>query len=234
MTTPPRSPARRAFSLVEASISMLIVALMLGAGMAAMGISARDRLARAQARQGEALAARLLTEILQRRFEFPAGSGIGRAAGTPTSDRTAWLDVDDYADLDESPPRDRLGRTLAGTTGWRWRARVEYVDPGTLSSVASTTPAAGPLISANLSALSLDVGGTSASPAQTRLKRVTVLVSSPSRRTTTLQAFRSSTGAVDRVASAPGFRPYAAIDLTVGPDSRAVQTGVPLLNNPSR
>ncbi|MBY0263677.1 MAG: hypothetical protein K2Q20_15135, partial [Phycisphaerales bacterium] len=175
-----------------------------------------------------------LTEILQRRFEFPAGSGIGRAAGTPTTDRTAWLDVDDYAGLDESPPRDRLGRTLAGTTGWRWRVRVEYIDPTTLSAVASTTPATGTLLSANLLGLEVEVGEPKSSTAQTGLKRITVLVNSPSRRTYMLQAFRGSTGAVDRVAQAPGFRPYAAIDLAVGPDARPVQTGVPLLNTPAR
>lgn len=232
---PARTPARcRAFSLVEASISLLIVALMLGAGMAAMGVSARDRLVRAERRQGEALAARLLAEILQQRFEFPAGSGIGRAAGTPTADRTAWLDVDDYAGLDESPPRDRLGSPLASTAGWRWRVRVEYIDPTTLSAAASTTPATGTLLSANVLGLGVEVGEPKSSTAQTGLKRITVLVNSPSRRTYMLQAFRASTGALDRVAQAPGFRPYAAIDLTIGPDARPVQAGVPLLNTPAR
>ncbi len=233
MPRPRRQPGR-AFSLVEASISLLIVALMLGAGMSAMGVSARDRLARAQTRQGQALAARLLTEILQRRFEFPAGSGLGRATGVPTTDRTAWLDVDDYFDLDESPPRDRLGRAIAGTAGWRWRVRVEYAASATLASVASTTPAPGPLISVNLLGASLDVGGSTAPAVATNLKRITVVVTSPANRTTILQGFRSSTGVVDRVAAAPGFRPYAAIDLTVGPDARPVQTGVPLLNTPPR
>jgi type II secretory pathway pseudopilin PulG len=224
----------RGFSLVEAAVSTVIVALMFGAAMAAMGVSARDRLSRSHTRMGDALAQRLMAEILQRRFEFPAGSGIGRASGTPTADRTRWLDVDDYFDLDETPPRDRLGRPIPGTAGWRWAARVEYVrvSGGTVSGAG--TAVSDPLVSLNLLGTAINVGSRPAETVATDLKRVTVRVTSPQGRVTTLTGLRSAYGATDRVAGGTGFTTHATVDLRFGPEGQGASVGVPMLNTPAR
>jgi hypothetical protein len=226
------SPGARAFSLVECAISMVLVATMFAAGMAAAGSAARDRRTQSNLRTGQRLAAQLLNEIVQQRYVDPAKDTIAPAAGVSTTDRSNWTHIDDYTGFSQTPPVDRSGKAVAGAAGWTWQATVAY-EP---VSTPSTAPPGsggflGGLLGAVGGAVSATLGTSSGSASDTGLKRIIVTVTSPHGKVTTLTALRCSAGAVDRVST--GFHDFAALGVTVGRDKRAADASAPLLNSPA-
>lgn len=225
-------PSARAFTLVEAVVSTIVVGTMFAAAVAAVGAAARDRRVQAEMRTGPALAQMLMSEILSRRFQDPDGSTtIGRDAGEDSS-RTTWDDVDDYNGLDQSPPADRSGVDLPGGKGWRWTAAVSYIDV----PAAPGSGATGGVIVQAVDLLGAVVSNVNSLLVQqsniTDLKRIEVTVTSPRGVQTRLVGLRSRWGAAGESPVSATIDLWASVHLQIGPESRNARIGVPLVNHP--
>jgi hypothetical protein len=132
--------SRSAFTIEEASLSTLIVGVMFVAALNTVGASRVTLYRASQVGRGQLLARLLTAEILEQSYKDPDGAPVfGREANESASPRTGWDDVDDYDGFSETPPTARDGTALADSTGWKWTARVEWVDPAA-PSVVKTSP----------------------------------------------------------------------------------------------
>ncbi|MBL8964108.1 MAG: hypothetical protein KF787_02360 [Phycisphaeraceae bacterium] len=130
--------ARRAFSMIEATVCVVLVGILLAGSLAAAGNSARDRLRTSESALAAALALDLAEEI--------AGKGYGSTSGgtipttTHTGPRATLATIDQYNGLAESPPKDPSGMTIPRTTGWTRSTAVTRVvadDPGVPTTLES-------------------------------------------------------------------------------------------------
>ena len=200
------SGTRRGLSLVEVSISTLIVGLMLVASLKSVGGVVRTWTATAEQYDGVLLAEQLLAEAVQAHYEEPDSAvGFGIESPEVTSVRSAWDDVDDYSALAASPPVDRAGTVIAGLTGWTRACSVRLA--------AIDDPAATP---------ASDEG----------LKLITVTVTAPDGRTIVREALRFRHGALEHEALVDGTW-VTSVDLLLTTGSGAsVKAGVSLPNAP--
>lgn len=121
---------RRGFTLVEAVVCMVIVATMFVAALTTVAGAAQARAAQAGWRKADTLARVLLGEMQAQAYGTTGGSIVPLIIlGQTPSDRLSYNDVDDYHDLNESPPLSRDGVKLPGYDRWRWAVSVERVDP---------------------------------------------------------------------------------------------------------
>jgi len=190
------SPHPAGFTLVEASISVVIVAMMLTAALGTIGTSARLRLLQKQQFQGQALAKQLMDEILQLRYSDPTNPGFGPETGET---RATYNDVDDYNGYTETPPKMKDGTALAGYTGWTRAVTVTWADLTTPANNATT-----------------DSG----------LKRILVTVTSPTGRVTKLTALRGKNSAYEDVPGvSTTYTSWVGITVQVGTDATTAATG---------
>ena len=124
----PTTIPRRGFSLVEVSFATLLVGLMLIGALQTVGSVLRQRSRTAVEHRALLIGRQLLEEILAQEYADPTQSPLFGLESLELS-RSQFDDVDDYHGLDESPPADRNGTTLAGLSGWRRRVTVQYADP---------------------------------------------------------------------------------------------------------
>jgi MSHA pilin protein MshD len=137
----PRRPA--AFTIVEAMISTIIVAVMFVAALNTVGASRLTQYRASQISRGQLLARLLITEILRQSYKDLNGTPVfGREADESATTRAAWDDVDDYDGLSETPPVAKDGTALTDAAGWKWTVRVEWVDPADPAVVQSTESSA--------------------------------------------------------------------------------------------
>jgi MSHA pilin protein MshD len=192
----------RGLTLAESVTACVIVATMIVSALGAVGGAARARVLQKDQLRGVTLARQLLAEITQSAYRDGGANPIfGPEAGET---RATFNDVDDYNGLTESPPTDRSASPLSGYTGWTRSTKVEYVDPTLLTVVLG---------------------------ADTGLKRITVTVTSPSKRVTALSAFRAVGGAFDKsVATQTTYVGWTGVTLQAGSsaDARVVSGAVPL------
>jgi type II secretory pathway pseudopilin PulG len=120
-------------TIVEAAVSVVIVAVLLVAALRTLGASARARVVQAAQCQGPALARLLMAEIRQARYADDAvpNGPLGPEAGEVNGkDRTLFDDVDDYNGSSEDSPRARDGSPLPGLgDDWHRNVIVEWVRP---------------------------------------------------------------------------------------------------------
>ncbi len=126
-----RNPkSKPGFTLVEAAISTVVVAVMFAAVLNAVGGSRMTQYKASLVNQGRMLAESLTSEILQQNYQDPGATYVfGREAGESDTIRTAWDDVDDYQGWTESPPVAKDGAALSNSANWRRTVTVEWVDP---------------------------------------------------------------------------------------------------------
>ena len=117
---PARRRTRRGMTLIEAVISMMIVAVMMVAALQTVGTTARHRQAQASLRRGPALARDLISEILPNRYvDADAGAVFGPETGEAVSgNRAGFDDVDDYHGWAESTIQAKDGTALSDLAGW--------------------------------------------------------------------------------------------------------------------
>ncbi|MBW7904601.1 MAG: type II secretion system GspH family protein [Phycisphaerae bacterium] len=125
-----REGKRRGLTLVEATVSIVVVGVMLVAALNTVGATRVTERRLSDRMRGALLAQTLMAEILQQGFEEPGQAGsFGLEAGESGGSRAAWDDVDDYQGFKETGPRLKSGAALAGYNGWSWGASVHWVDP---------------------------------------------------------------------------------------------------------
>lgn len=125
---------RRAFSMIEVTVAMLIVAGLLVAALETIGSTASGRRAIAQRAAAAALAQDLLEEIRTKRYAGTAdvaGSLGPTAAESVAAARAAFDDIDDYDGWSETPPVGDTGTPLPGFTGWTRSVTVRFANPTT-------------------------------------------------------------------------------------------------------
>jgi type II secretory pathway pseudopilin PulG len=117
---PPRNRCRRAgFTLIEAVISTVIVAVMFVAALNTVGAARVAQYKAALVGRGRMYAEALMTEILQQSYQEPGATYVfGREAGESETIRTAYDDVDDYHGWTESPLAAQDGTALPNSANW--------------------------------------------------------------------------------------------------------------------
>lgn len=193
---------RPGFTLVEAALSTLIVAGILGTSLLTLGAVGKGRRVQADRQQGVALAHGLMAEVLQCYYQDPAGTGsLGPPAGAT---RATFNGVEDYAGYSESPPALKSGTALAGCAGWTRSVQVNWVLASDGNTVSST---------------------------ETGLKQIIVTVVSPSGARTTLSGLRSKFDPYEQTPlQSTRYLLWTGLDLQVGPNGKAVHTAAHPMN----
>jgi type II secretory pathway pseudopilin PulG len=136
-----RRPAHShaAFTLVEAAVSMVIVGLMLAASLNAAGVARTRQQRNADRMSGLWLAQALMSEAMDKVYADPGAVPLfGPEAGELQTKRSTLNDVDDYAGLSESPPRNADGSNMTGWTGWSRTVAVTYATSANLNTSSAT------------------------------------------------------------------------------------------------
>ena len=201
------SRLRCGFTLIEATLSTLIVATMIVAALHTFGSAAVGRRVLQSRVVADALAARLLSEIIQIRFEEPDETlAFGPETSETGGTRDAFDDLDDYHSWSASAPQAKDGTEISALTGWSRSVVVENVDVETLAPAGAT---------------------------RTGLKRITVTVQDPDDKQTTATALRSDSSCYDQAdpASQTTYVAWAGITLQIGFDQATrIYSGVRTLN----
>ncbi len=120
----------RAFTIVEAMLSTIIVAVMFVAALNTVGASRLTQHRTALASRGQLLAQSLLSEILRQSYQEPTDTpAFGRETGELATSRANYDDVDDYQGWAASPPQNKDGTVVTNAANWKQKVTVEWVDP---------------------------------------------------------------------------------------------------------
>ncbi len=180
MNAPPTNTrpchARVGLTLVEAVLSLLVLAVLATASLSAISQSRAARSAVDEQSKGAALARSFLGEITALPYMESSSTTIGVDGGENASDRTTFDDVDDYNGFSEAPCIGLDGKTIDGTDLWKRSVVVAWVP-----------------VSANTTTTTSDTG----------LKRIWVTVSHNGREVTRLTGLRGK--AWDDMLTAGGF-----------------------------
>ena len=125
-----RPDVARAFTLVEAVGSVLIVAVMFVAVMSTVGAARMSQYKMSGRSRGTALAQDLLAEILQVAYEDADSPGgpIGTEVSEGISTRADFDDVDDYDGWYASPPQQRDGTVIPDLPDWSRQVVVAWIN----------------------------------------------------------------------------------------------------------
>lgn len=123
---------RHGLSLLECSISVLLVGVLLVSALQTLGAAKRRESDTVRLISGRQLACDLMNEILLQSYEEPLTAvAFGPEPDEGGGNRSLYDDVDDYHSLSESPPKDRSGNTITGFEGWTQTVVVQWADPTT-------------------------------------------------------------------------------------------------------
>jgi len=129
-----RRRTTRAFTLVEATVSIFILGVMVVVALNTVGATRLGEYKLAERCRALPLAQDLLAEILQQSYEDPNGSAVfGTESGEGTASRTDFDDVDDYHNWSASPPQNQDGTDMSDLSGWQRSVQVSWADPTDLS-----------------------------------------------------------------------------------------------------
>jgi type II secretory pathway pseudopilin PulG len=194
----------RAFTLVEAVMSILIVSSVLVASLGTFGAIGQARQKQIDREAAVHLASQLMSEIFQCYYKEPTGSSTTLGPDAGETSLAAYDDVDDYDGFTASPPMSRDGTFLAGYTGWTRSVRVEYAsltDPST------------------------------ASITDTGLKRIRVTVTAPGGMSYTMLAMRSSNGLYEQMpAASTNYLTWGGVSAQIGNKGKTIYGGAHPLN----
>ena len=195
---------RCGLSLIEVSISTLLIGVVLISALKAVGGVFTTWTVAAEQYDGMFLVDQMVDEILQCHYEEPDGAvRVGVEVPETVSSRTDWDDVDDYRAWSASPPVNRDGTPVPATTGWSRSVRVRLV---TVLNPASTAVS--------------DEG----------LKLITVTVTAPDGKSVSRQVLRSKWGMLEQAPLVDSnWVTSVGVNLTTG-SGASVNTGVSLPN----
>ena len=135
----PRRPTARGFSLIEASLCVVIVAVMFAAVIQTVAAARMSQYKTDGRSRGSALAHDLMAEILQQAYDEPDGPGpIGRDTLEFAFSRAGFDDVDDYDGWIASPPQLKDGTPLSLLAAWSRSVEVRWINSSNLSLIVGT------------------------------------------------------------------------------------------------
>ena len=135
----PNPQSNRAFTLMEAVLSTVIVAVMLVTALNTVGASRITQHKTSLVSRGRMFTESLMSEILEQSYQNPVEPHVfGPESGESGSTRAAYNDVDDYNGWTESPPVAKDGTALPNSANWRRTVTVEWVDPLNPDQVSGT------------------------------------------------------------------------------------------------
>jgi len=128
--TPLNPVSGRGLAMIEAVVSVIIVAVMLVAALRTVGASRVGQINNSDRLRANYLATELMAEILDMSYSDPNEIALfGPELSEIATGRAAYDDVDDYHNWTQSPPQRRDGSTIPGLTGWSRSVQVVWVDP---------------------------------------------------------------------------------------------------------
>lgn len=137
ITQPARRCRTTGLSLIESSISIVIVGVMFAAVLNLVGSSQATEYANIHRNRGLVLAQDLMEEILARPYwDLAAQAGMGPGAGEV--DRMTFDDVDDYKDWSESPPTNRDATAIPWAAGYEREVTVKWRRVNNLNANSAT------------------------------------------------------------------------------------------------
>lgn len=154
-------------TLMEVTVSTLIVGCLMVAALQSVGNTSRTWTATNSLVDGQALAQDLMREILSQHYSDPSystPSTWGIESGE--SNRLHFDDIDDYDGWSETPPKNASGTVLTGYTGWSRAVVVSKLN-------------------------TWDYTPRSSGSSDTGLRSVTVTATSPTGNTTTVVVYRT-------------------------------------------
>jgi len=132
MTRPALSRRRvfRGFSLVEATVAVVLVALVLVGALHVLGGTTASTHQSAQGDTGLLLAEHLMAEVLGAAYADPDQDPVfGPEPGESGGNRSGFDDVDDFHDWTDSPPKNPDGGNLGNFAGWTRTVAIAYLNP---------------------------------------------------------------------------------------------------------
>lgn len=133
-----------AFSIAEAVLSVVLVAVLLIAALRTAGASAVSQNKSADRARAILLAQGLVDEILARSYKDPGASPVfGLEAGETLGVRSTYNDVDDYSGLNETTIKQGDGTVINVRSGWTRTTRVEWVASTTLTQTTASSSETG-------------------------------------------------------------------------------------------
>jgi len=132
---------RHGFTLLEATVSAMIVGVLMVASLQALGASRRREISTTDRLLGQQLAGALMNEVMLQAYQEPdSGQApvFGPEPGEAIGNRSLFDDVDDYAEWKSSPPNDRNGAAISGFSDWTRNVSVQWADPNTLAATSAS------------------------------------------------------------------------------------------------
>lgn len=163
---------RVGLSLAEVVVSTMLVGILMTAALTSVGSSARTTAVTAESGAAVLLARQMMDEIIVLPYEDPSQSpefGLEFGESNSTSTRTQLDDLDDYLNWNDSPPRLRDGTLQTNYSAWQRTVDVEKINDS-------------------------DYSVRSDSSSDKGIRRITVRVTSPTGKITTLSCFRTANG----------------------------------------
>ena len=131
--------SKRAFSMVEVTISVVIVGIMTVAALNTVGAAKLGNQKTTSRKNGTLLAQQLMAEILTQGYAEPVDApDFGRESSESGSVRTDYDDVDDYDTWSASPPQYKDGTPIPDLDGWTRQVSVAWVDATDLLSTSGS------------------------------------------------------------------------------------------------
>lgn len=126
--------SRRAFNMVEITISVVIVGGMMVAALNTVGAAKLGSHKTTSRKSGTLLAQQLMAEILTQSYAEPVDTpSFGRELSESGGDRADYDDVDDYDSWSSSPPEYKDGTAIPDLDGWAREVSVRWVKAADLS-----------------------------------------------------------------------------------------------------
>lgn len=135
-----KRPARRGVSLMEVTLSTLIVGLLMVAALKSFGQVTSRRNESSDEVRARHLCRQMLAEVLATAYEEPVDTPtFGLEPGETTAKRDNYDDVDDFNGWWVAPPSDELRIALPGFSGaWDRQVTVDLVTAADPSVVAGS------------------------------------------------------------------------------------------------
>ena len=126
-----QNTSREGLSLIEVTVSSLLVGLIVVGSLDMLGASVRTQTVASDLVLGPILAEQLIAEIMAMPYDEPDGAGaLGLDGAESDLTRKDFDDVDDYKNWTESTIQTKEGTPLLSATGWTREANVWWANRG--------------------------------------------------------------------------------------------------------